>query len=187
MFRKHGTWVGVLLTVAATAAALVLTVGAQAGRENGGETLVLRSVGPVALGEVSADCFGFVADLQSIEGRRIGRVTSCVDTFSDGAVGGFNATGREIFDLPGGQLITDVSSRLSTGMDPFATGPLALPAPLAQPGDQLFTFVGEGSVTDGTKRFAKAKGTLTSVGMGMDDSTMTLKWVNSIFVLDLDD
>ena len=187
MFRKHRAWVGVLLTVAATTVLLALTVGAQAGQENGGDTLVLRTVGPVALVEVSADCFGFVTDLQSIEGRPIGRVTSCVDTFSDGVVGGFNATGREIFELPGGQLTTDLSSRLSAGMDPFATGPLALPAPLAQPGDQLFTFVGEGSVISGTKRFAKAKGTLTSVGMGMDDSTMTLKWVNSIFVLDLDD
>ena len=187
MFRKRATRVSVLLTVAASTVALVLTVGAQAGRDSGGETLVLRSMGPVALGEVSPDCFGYVADVLSTSGRKIGHVTSCIDSFGDGQVGGFVATGRNIFDLPGGQLTNDFRSRLSGGMDPFADGPLALPDPPGQPDDQLFTFVGDGSVTGGTNRFAHAKGTVMAAGFGVDDSQMQLKWANTIFVLDLHD
>ena len=185
MFRRRAPWIGVLLTAAATAVALVVTVGAQAGRDKGGETLVLRSAGPVSLQQVSADCFGFVGDLQSPDGRRIGRVTSCIDNFGDGAVGGFFSKGRFFLELHGGVLTADLESRLSTGMDPFATGPLALPDGVAANGDQLFGIVTEGSVTGGTNRFAHATGTVIGAGFGVDDSELNLKWVDNVFVIQL--
>lgn len=187
MFPKRATWVGLLLTVAATA--LVLTVGAQAGRDLGEKALVLQSVGPLALGQVSDDCFGFVADLQSTNGRRIGRVTSCIDTFEVGTVGGFVSTGRLIFALPGGDLTAVVTGHLSDPgtIDPFTTGPLAVPPPLASPGDLFGTLASYGQVTGGTERFAKATGTVTNAGFIVDSEELELKWWNITFVLDLQD
>jgi hypothetical protein len=189
MFRKRATWVGVLLTVAAATVALVLTVGAQAGRENGERTLVLQSVGPLALEQVSPDCFGTVADLQSTKGRRIGRGTSCIDAFVDGEVGGFVATGRFIFELPGGDLAADFRSHLTAPgtIDPITTGPLALPPPFASSGDQFGALVTDARITGGTKRFAKTTGTITNAGFIVDSSDQELKWGNITFVLDLQD
>lgn len=187
MFRKRATRVGVVLTVAASTVALALTVSAQAGRGNGGETLVLRSMGPVALEELSPDCFGFVADVQSTNGRRIGRVTSCIDSFEVGKVGGFVSTGRSVFELPGGDLTAVVTGHLSDPgtIDPFTTGPLALPPPLANSGDQFGTLASYGQVAGGTGRFAKATGTVTNAGFIVDSEALDLKWWNVTFVLDL--
>ena len=189
MFRKRATRVSVLLTVAASTVALVLTVGAQAGQDNGDKTLVLQSVGPVALEQVSDDCFGFAADLRSTNGRQTGRVTSCIDNFDLGTVGGFVSTGRLIFELPGGDLTADVTGHLSDPgtIDPFTTGPLALPPPLASPGDQFGTLASYGQVTGGTERFAKATGIVTNAGFIVDSEALELKWWNTIFVLDLHD
>ena len=169
------------------ATALVLTVGAQAGRDKGEEALVLQSVGPVALEALADDCFGFVADLQSTNGLRIGRVTSCIDTFEEGTVGGFVSTGRLIFELPDGDLTAVVTGHLSDPgtIDPFTKGPLALPRQLASPRDQFGTLASYGQVTGGTERFAKAKGTVTNAGFIVDSETLELKWWNITFVLDL--
>lgn len=185
MFPKRTTWVGLLLTVAATA--LILTVGAQAGQDNEEKTLVLQSVGPAAIEQVSDDCFGFVADLRSTNGRQTGRVTSCIDTFEVGTVGGFVSTGRLIFELPGGDLTAVVTGHLSDPgtIDPFTTGPLALPPPLASQGDQFGTLASYGQVTGGTERFAKATGTVTNAGFIVDSVDLELKWWNVTFLLDL--
>lgn len=187
MITKRATWVGFLLTVAATA--LVLTVGAQAGQDNEGKTLALQSVGPVALEEVSDDCFGFAADLRSTNGRQTGRVTSCIDNFEFGTVGGFVSTGRLIFELPGGDLTAVVTGHLSDPgtIDPFTTGPLALPPQLASTGDQFGTLASYGHVTGGTGRFAKATGTVTNAGFIVDSDALELKWWNVTFLLDLQD
>lgn len=193
MFRKRTRWVGVLLTAVAATVVLVLTVGAQAGRDNGrdnGEkTLVLQLVGPLVLEQLSADCFGFVSDLKLIQkGRQSGRVTSCIETFADGEVGGFLTSGRLIFELPGGDLTADVSGHLTAPgtIDPFTTGPLALPPSLASPGDLFGTLVSHGQVSGGTKRFATATGTVTNAGFIVDSADEELKWGNITFVLDLE-
>ena len=179
MSRKIKLSAAALLIMAATAAILIATVAAQAGRSTRSAAVqdpVFQAVGPAGS---SSGCV--VSDLQSTAGKTIGSETLCVSSISFGPAGDAIISGSATFVLAPGTLTAVFTGHLNV-ISPFPTGPLALPASLVSPSNNWVASVFDFAVTGGTRHYKNATGSIRGSGFIVSDGTFTTIWTNETFV-----
>ena len=165
MSRKVRVSAGVLLVMTATAAVLVMTVAAHAGRDARAlvaQNLVLQLYGPSTTD--SSGCL--VSDLLSTDGKKgkVGKQTFCADSFTGGPAGDSILTGHSTLALPAGNL-TGTGVTHANAITRFSTGALALPPALDVPANEWFAFVEDRQITGGTGSYKNATGSIRISGL----------------------
>ena len=127
-------------------------------------SLVWQAVGPDTVENGCAS-----AAIQSSNGKTIGKQTFCGETFSIGPSGDGIYTGHATYALPGGTINTTFAPHVQT-ISSFDSGPLALPPDVQAQASQWIAFVGDHTITGGTKRYARAKGSLRDTGFFVTDA-----------------
>ncbi len=136
-------------------------------------SLVWQAVGPDTVENGCAS-----AAIQSSNGKTIGKQTFCGETFSIGPSGDGIYTGHATYALPGGTINTTFAPHVQT-ISSFDSGPLALPPDVQAQASQWIAFVGDHTITGGTKRYARAKGSLRDTGFFVTDANNLALWGNS--------